>query len=284
MKLKSPAAAMRAGFFVRARIPLARIGGQNTMIDYSKSWRMVRRACAPIARNGPLIALTMVVSIGLELFVWGYLFQTNRLEAHILGMVIPQALIEGVVISAQSLLALVAAFVAAERRIDPRPDQRAAAIVAQFLAVVLLIPPGLKAADGFAYPQQVDGAASFAASDEASALRQIVADPMADTQIKREAAQELARATVPTRARIDGTWWACLVFAAFLYGANMAAASMLWRAKPETPAERDRREKREDRQERARNRRAELMLEVEKARAKKPSWLRAVFTGRRKAA
>lgn len=254
------------------------------MIDMGLLWRRWLRATAPVARNGPLIALTGAVAIGLEVFCWAYLFQTNHARAEILGLVIPQALIEGIIVSAQSLLALIAAFVAAERRTDARRDQRRAARIAQTLAIVLLIPPVLKAADGFAFPQQIDAAAAFAQSEEATALRRIGADPRADSQNQLNAAYNLARATPPTRARLDGTWLLCLIFAAFLYGVNMAAGSYLWRAKPETPAERERRHRVEDRERRAENKRLALMVELQKARPDvKPSWLRGIFQGNKAA-
>lgn len=239
-------------------------------------------------RNGPLIVLTFTVSLALEAFGWGYIFLTNHGHSNVLGVSVPLALVEAIIISATGLMALIASFVAAERRNDPRPEQRRKALGAQILAVALIVPPIGKAADSFAFPAQNDAAAAFATSDEAKALREIIADPMADSPTKRDAAAELGRATAPTRARLDLTWGASLLGAAFLYGVNMMAANLLWRAKPETPAERERRIVDEERAYRRRERQRKHAEEMAKlaveAAANRPSFIRAIFKGGRKAA
>lgn len=239
-------------------------------------------------RNAPLVTLTVTVSLALEAIGWGYIFLTNHEHSNVLGVSIPLALVEATIISATGLLALIASFVAAERRNDPRPEQRRKALGAMILSVALIVPPVTKAADSFAYPAQRDAAETFASSQEAEALRGIIADPMADTPTKREAAAELGRATAPTRARLDMTWIASLFGAAFLYGVNMVAANLLWRAKPETPAERDRREAAQLRAEKRADRRRKQMIELAAIEAEamknRPSWLKGIFKGDRKAA
>jgi len=239
-------------------------------------------------RNAPLIALTVTVSIALEAFCWGYIFLTNDEAAPILGVEVPLALIEATIITATGLMALIASFVAAERRNDPRPEQRRAALVAQVLAIALIVPPIFKAADAFAFPAQVDAAAAFAVSEEAQGYRDIIADREADTLAKAQAAQSLGRATAPTRAQFDMNWIAALLGAAFLYCVNMGAASALWRAKPETPAERDRRLAQEAKAQRRADRRRKDMIELARiqaeAGASRPSWFRGLLPGGRKAA
>jgi len=239
-------------------------------------------------RNAPLITLTVVASFALEAFGWGYIWLTNDAHTTILGVSLKMALVESMIISTTGFLALIASFVAAERRNDPRPEQQRAAMAAQILAVALLIPPVFKAADAFAFPAQVDAARVFASSQEAEALRAIINDPMTDSQIKRESAQALAQATVPTRARFDGTWFVSLLGAAFLYGVNMLAASCLWRAKPETPAERDRRIAAQEKAQRRADRRRKDMIELARIEAEaaknRPVWFRGLFNGGRKAA
>lgn len=239
-------------------------------------------------RNAPLVALTITVSVALEAFGWGYIWLVNSERVHILGASVPMALVESAIISATGLMALIAAFVAAERRNDPRPEQRRLAWGAQVLAVALIVPPVFKAADAFAFPAQVAAASAFATSLEADALRAITQDPMADTITKADAARELSRATPPTRAQGGFTWFVCLLGAAFLYGVNMAAASLLWRAKPETPAERDRRLAAEAKAQRRADRRRKDMIELARIEAEaginRPSWFRGLFKGGRKAA
>lgn len=239
-------------------------------------------------RNAPLITLTITVSLALEAFCWGYIFLSNDETASILGVSVPLALIEAIIITATGLMALIASFVAAERRTDPRSEQRRAALVAQILAIALIVPPIFKAADAFAFPAQVDAAEAFAISPAAAAFREIIEDPMADSQVKRDAADSLERATSPTRAQFDWTWIAALFGAAFLYGVNMMAASMLWRAKPETPAERERRLALEAKAQRRADRRRKDMIELARIEAEaaqaRPSFIRGIFNGGRKAA
>jgi len=256
----------------------------------SKPVRWSAKAIEEKLRNAPLIVLTAVVSLTLEVFGWAYIHLTNHAHAEILGLSIPMATVEGVIITASGLLALVAAFVAAERRADPRPEIRATAWRAQVLAIVLLAGPTFKAADGFAFPQQQDAAHAFAVSDEAKSYREIVADPASDSQVKADAAAQLARGTPQPRAVMDGTWAMSFVFAAFLYGANMSAAAFLWRVKPETATQRERRIENEDRRRADRDRRMaeerehEMELARLKAMGKRPSWFGGMLSGERQEA
>ena len=89
---------------------------------------------------------------------------------------------------------------------------------------------------------------------------------------------------------MDGTWALSFVFAAFLYGANMAAAAFLWRVKPETATQRERRIQNEDRRridyERrlAEDREHEMELARLKAMGKRPSWFGGMLAGERQEA
>ena len=230
-------------------------------------------------RNAPLIALTAIVSIALEAFGWGYIFLTNKATSDILGFSIPLALVEAVIISATGILALIAAFVAAERRQDARPIERRKAMGAQILAVILLVPPIVKAAESFAYPAQVDAAHAYRASDQYDAELAASRDPTLDSVARRQALANLQRAVVPARAQFDiGAW----LWAGFIYGANMLAATLLWRAKPESPAERDRRVKAMQRERARRQRDARKLAELEalavaNKQANMPSWFRGLF-------
>lgn len=248
--------------------------------------RRIGRALVASLRNAPLIFLTLSITVALETFGWAYLFLTNHERAPILGLQIPMALIEGVIITASGLVGMLAAFVAGERRADPRPEVRKSADVAQALAFVMLAGPILKAADGFAYPQQVDAAQAFAASEQFREYSRLATEST-DVQERAAARVKLADAIEPTRAKIDGTWFVCLLFAAFLYVANMLAASMLWRVKDETPSERASRERREERERRERRQQREHEIALAQLNAKtkgKGWWLAGVFSGRKKAA
>lgn len=239
-------------------------------------------------RNLPLIGLTVTVSIALEAFGWGYIFLTNHGRSDILGVSIPLALVEATIISATGLTALIASFVAAERRNDPRPEQRRLARGAQILAIALIVPAIMKAADSFAFPAQVDAAAAYRASDQYEADRDNSRRRDLDSLVVAEAAASLAKGIAPTRARLDGTWALSLAGAAFLYGVNMMAASVLWRAKPETAAERERRLDAERKAQRRADRRRKDMIELARieaeAKQNRPPWFRFILNGGRKAA
>lgn len=231
-------------------------------------------------RNAPLICLTATVSVSLEAFGWGYIFLTNTRHSDILGVSIPLALIEAVIISATGLLALIAAFVAAERRQDPRPSQRRKAWPAQILAVVLILPPAAKAADSFAFPAQLDRWSAYVGSDQHRADVRKASDPTLDSIAQLQAATALSRAVRPTRAEFDlGAW----VWAAFLYGSNMLAASLLWRARPETPAEQTRRLRGASIAKARATREAKKQAELEASQPTRPGWFRGIFTGARRA-
>lgn len=259
------------------------------MTNNLQTWGRRAKRWSQALRNAPLVALTVTVSVSLEAFGWGYIFLTNHERSDILGASIPLALVEAIIVSATGLLAIVASFVAAERRQDARPEQRRSAWVAQFLAVVLIVPPMVKAADSFAFPAQVDAAAAYRASDEYQSNLTNSRSNNVDSLVRAGATAALARGTPPTRSQFDLIWIGSFMWAAFLYGANMIAASTLWRAKPESPAERERREKAAQRE---RNRRrkdmlrmAELEVEAAKARVEgRPSFIKALFNGGRKAA
>jgi len=226
-------------------------------------------------RNAPLIALTAIVSLSLEAFGWGYIFLTNTDTANILGIVVPLALVEAIIISATGFLALIAAFVAAERRSDPRGSQRRQAFAAQCLALVLLVPPMTKAAEAFAFPAQIDAYEAYIASPQYQADLAKANDNTLDSIAQLQAATSLSRAVRPTRATFDiGAW----IWAAFIYGANLLAASLLWRTKPETAAERERRLKAQavakGRATRAANKLAKQQAEIT---IQRPSWFRGLF-------
>ena len=225
-------------------------------------------------RNLPLVALTVVVSFALAAFEWAYIWMTNHASVTILGTRVPLAFNESIIITCAGLLALVAGFVAAERRMDPRPSHRAQAGMAQTLAILLLLPGINMAANSFAYPTQVAEARSYLASAQYQTDMANSRDHTLDSMTVRDAADSLGKAIAPTEARFDLVAW---IFAAFLYGTNLMAASFLWRAKPETPAERKRRET-QARAAQARRARERLkVLEVKaNAQAKGLPWLRVL--------
>jgi hypothetical protein len=184
-----------------------------------------------LLRNAPLVCLTSAVLLSMEGFGWSYLAQTND-TLH--------AILMACVVSGTGLVGLVAAFVGAERRQDPRYSVRSGAWVAQVLAVLMMLPGIMLAADSIAFPAQVADVRAYLASEEHAAdllsMRQAQSH-----QEAADAAANLARGTIPSRAAFD---LGAAIAACFLYMANMWAASALWRAKPETKTERARREAR----------------------------------------
>lgn len=184
-----------------------------------------------LLRNAPLVVFTSGVLLSMEGFGWSYLAQTND-ALH--------AMLMACVVSGTGLVGLIASYVSAERRQDPRHSVRGGAWVAQLLAVVMMLPGIVLAADSIAFPAQVADVRAYLTSEEHTAdllsMRQAQSHQEAS-----DAAANLARGTIPARAAFD---LGSTIAAAFLYMANMWAASALWRAKPETKTERTRREAR----------------------------------------
>lgn len=217
-------------------------------------------------RNFPLIVTTVTVLLSLEGFGWSYLAQTND-TLH--------AVLMAVVVSGTGLVGLIAAFVAAERRQDPRKEIRDTAGWAHTLAVVMMFPGMWLASDAIAFPGQIADARAYLASDEHKA--DLAAQAVAQSQTElNEVAANLARGTIPARAQFD---LGAFIAAVFIYLTNSSAAIALWRAKPETPAEAKRRATAE-RVEKARLTR-EANRRVEKAQ--RPSWFRGVLQGKKSA-
>ena len=184
-----------------------------------------------LLRNAPLVVLTSAVLLAMEGFGCSYLAQTND-ALH--------AVLMALVVSGTGLVGLVASYVGAERRQDPRHSVRGGAWVAQVLAVIMMLPGITLAADSLAFPTQVALARAYLGSEEHAADLQ--AQRLAQgSQEMAEVAANLSRGTIPTRATFDP---GAVIAATFLYMANMWAASALWRAKPETATERKRREAR----------------------------------------
>lgn len=236
--------------------------------------RPTSKGLAQALRNAPLICLTAIVSLSLEAFGWGYIFLTNTEASTILGITIPLALVEALIITATGFLALIAAFVAAERRTDPRLSQRRQATAAQFLAVLLILPPAVKAAEAFAYPAQIDRWEAYMASPQREADEMNARDRSLDSIAQLQAAANMSRAVRPTRAEFDLGAWA---WAAFLYGANMMAASLLWRIKPETAAERERRLRSARVAKMRATREAKRLAKEQADQKQRPSWFRGLF-------
>jgi len=200
-----------------------------------------------LLRNAPLVALTSAVLLSMEGFGWSYLVQTNDLL---------HAMLMAMVVSGTGLVGLVASYVGAERRQDPRQGVRNSAWVAQVLAVIMMLPGIVLAADSLAFPAQVADARTYLASEEHTADLQ--AQRLAQgAQEMAEVSANLSRGNVPTRASFD---LGAVIAAAFLYMANMWAASALWRAKPETATERKRREAKKPRAKSPKDIRKELKI------------------------
>lgn len=225
-------------------------------------------------RNAAVLAGTVTVAVALAAFEWAYIWQTVHAKVTILGREVELALVESVIITGMGLMALTGGFVAAQLRQDPRRDIRRMAGGAQALAIVLLLPGVAMAGNSFAYPGQVASAAAYKDSDQYDTDVQNSRDHSLSSDVSGEAARRLANAISPSEARFDFWAWA---FAAFLYGGNLASASLFWLPEPETPSERKRREAKETRAERRAAERRKMLTQAEAeaiATGGKPKWFR----------
>ena len=185
-------------------------------------------------RNAPLFALTTIVALALASLEWSAIFAQNTAVLEIAGRAFRMAWSEAAISTALSLLGLVLGLSAAAMASDPRAGEKARAWGAQALAVGVLAVPGYYASLALALPAQVARADAYRASAAFEADRALAADRMADSRVRGDAAESLKQAIRPTRAAFDpfAAAWVALVL-----GANMLAARLGWRERPEKPAE-----------------------------------------------
>jgi hypothetical protein len=185
-------------------------------------------------RNLPLAVLVVVISICIEVYATGGIFQQNTASVSIFGLGVALAPVEAAISLGLGLLSLWCAMTAAALRADPRSDQKARAFGAQALAFVLLCAPIYYAGNSFAFQRQLADYREYSGSEAERADRMLAFDDGADSRARGDAAESLKNGVEPQAARFD---FLCTLWAAFLYVVNMAAARLGWRPRPETDAE-----------------------------------------------
>lgn len=200
--------------------------------------RRAQRALSSM-RNAPLFVLCCIVSVSIEVYAAGGIFQQTTASVRVMGWNVALAPVEATISFSCGLLAIWASMAAAKAKTDPRPDQQSRAFGARLLSLGLLVTPIYYAGNSFAFQKQHGEWAQYHGSQqEAADLRQ-AQDHTLDSMAQRDAAFELRRSSEPQRADFD---FFCTLWAAFLYGLNALAAGACWIAKPETAAEARRRQ------------------------------------------
>lgn len=185
-------------------------------------------------RNLPLILLCCAISVSIEVFAAGGIFQMNHGQVSILGFPVQLAPVEALISLGFGLLALWLATTAAALKADPRREQQRRAGRAQLLAVLLLFPPIYYAGNCFAYQRQVAEWREYSGSAAEAADRALANDPRVESRVREDAAIALQKGMEPKVARLD---LGSMTWAALLYLSNMLAARFGWRPPPETPAQ-----------------------------------------------
>ena len=159
-------------------------------------------------------------------------------------------------------------------RADPRPDHRRRAGSARAVSSLLLVVPIVFFTNALALQTQRAERAAYVASESYVVHQRMAQDASLDSMVQMEAAANLERAAEVKTARMDGTWFASLIAAIFVYGTLGWAGTALYKPRPETAWEAKERQhqrklaqERDRRAERRRARDAEIKA-MEKAAAK----------------
>lgn len=206
------------------------------MHSFNSIWRgaKAKRFWGDTRRNLPLTLLTVAVALSIDAYGVLGIFQMTPATVEVFGHVIGLAPFEAALTIGCGLLALAGSAAAADLRHDPRPSIRRTAWRAQALAAFLLLPQINAASEAFAFQGQLAVWREYMSTDAPERARQASAlDPQ--DGIARE---ELARAARPLDADFD---LGCWIWAAFLLGANMLAAGVFRKPRPETEREAERR-------------------------------------------
>lgn len=153
------------------------------------------------AGNWPLYALSMTVLAAVEAFSAFGILQLNKATETLFGVTYRLAYVEVAITLFLSLLSFWVATAGAKMANDPRPEQKRRAAAAVFLSLALLWTPATYFAKGFAMPRQIAEHQAYLGSDAMAADQAIIADPMADSQVKLAAAASLKQAQAPTKAQ-----------------------------------------------------------------------------------
>lgn len=189
-------------------------------------------------RNAPLFVLCCVVSVSIEVYATGGIFQMTTATVQIGPLSVPLAPVEALISFSCGLLAIWASMAAAKAKADPRPDQQARAFGARLLSLGLLVTPIYYAGNSFAFQKQLSSWSEYHGSAQETADMRQAQDRTLDSLSQRDAAYALQRSAKPQRAEFD---FFCTLWAALLYGLNALAAGGCWLSKPETAAEAKRR-------------------------------------------
>lgn len=205
--------------------------------------RFAKRSNAAL-RNGPLAILGTAIVFGLETYSAGGIFQTVTESVTVLGLTISLAIVQSGISLGCGMLAFWGSMATEAFKSDPRSGQRRRAFGARILSLALLAVPVFFLGQAIGYQKQLGEWRQYAGSAAYQADVALAHDAQADSQVKLEAAQNLAKASKPLVASFD---FFAFLGAAFLHGAPMLAAGIFWRARRETEAEARRREASEKR-------------------------------------
>lgn len=228
-----------------------------------RAWKGMAVAC----RNLPLTLTSLGVLTCVELFTAGGIIQSTTATVDFFGVAIALAALEIGISYGSGILALLGSGIVAELRADPRPEHRRRAGAARVVSTLLLIVPIIFFTNALALQSQRSAREAYIASEAYRHHQEMAADRSLDSMVRAEAVANLERAQEVKSARIDGTWFACLLGAVFVYGVLGWANTAFYKPRPETPWEAKERA-REDARRRKRQREIQKQIEERRAAAK----------------
>lgn len=228
-----------------------------------RAWRQTAIA----GRNLPLTLVSLGVLTCVELFTAGGILQTTTATVSLFGVTVALAALEIGMSYGSGVLAILGSGVVAELRADPRPDHKKRAGAARGVSTLLMVVPVIFFTNALAIQIQRSERDEYVASEAYRLHQQMANDLTLDSMARMEAAANLERAREVKTARIDASWFLCLLGSVFVYGTLGWANTALYKPRPETPWEAKERAKSEARR-RKRARELEKQAEERKAARK----------------
>ena len=209
----------------------------QNMKQFAAQAKRVARKAGIACRNLPLTITGLGILTCIELFTAGGIIQSTPEVVDFFGVALSLAALEIGISYGCGILSFLGSGVVAELRADPRPEHRRRAGAARLASSALLVVPIVFFTNALALQTQKAAREQYVASEAYRAHQQMAADRSLDSVVRAQAAANLERASEVRTAQMDGTWFASLLAAIFVFSTLSWAGTALHRPRQETPWE-----------------------------------------------